>query len=209
MISGLYFITDSKLSHQGIVQDVRDVIEAGCKIVQYREKEKSKEEMLAEAKELAALCKEKSVLFMINNDVELALEVNADGVHLGQDDMPLAEAREKLGAGKIIGITVHNVQEALQAEKEGADYGSISPIFHTDTKKDAGKPCGIELIGRVKKAVKLPIVAIGGIEEENLEEVIAAGADSVAMISAIITSDDVEETVKRIVGRINDSIGKR
>ncbi|MBN2067135.1 MAG: thiamine phosphate synthase [Candidatus Diapherotrites archaeon] len=201
-ISGLYFVTDSRLSKQGILQDVKKVIEAGCRIVQYREKEKSLEEKTAEAKELAVLCRGKGVLFIMNNDVEIAVAVEADGVHLGQEDMPLEKAREVLGESKIIGITVHNVKEALEAEKHGADYVSVSPIFHTDTKKDAGKPAGIELIEEAKERVKLPIVAIGGINEGNVQEVIKAGADSVAVISAIACSENPKEAAQRIIRKI-------
>ncbi len=208
-ILGLYFITDSELTKQGIMQDVKDVIEAGCRIVQYRENEKGRREMVEEAAEIASLCREKNVLFIVNNHVDVALAVNADGVHLGWQDMPAAIARKLLGKGKIIGLSTHSVEESIKAEELGVDYISIGPIFHTDTKKDAGKPVGIGLIREVKKAVKLPIVAIGGINGENLQQVLEAGADAVAMISAIVASNNVEETVKMIVGRIDDAVGER
>jgi len=201
-ISGLYFVTDSRLSKQGISTDAKQVIDAGCRIVQYREKEKGSREMIEEANQLAKLCKEKGVLFLINNDVDVALAVEADGVHLGQDDMPVQKAREMLGEEKVIGITVHNVEEALDAKEQEADYVSVSPIFHTDTKKDAGKPAGIQLIKEVKKRVKLPIVAIGGINQGNVQEVIEAGADSVAVISAIVCSENPKEAAKRIIKKI-------
>lgn len=201
-ISGLYFVTDSNLTSQGIFSDVKQVIEAGCRMVQYREKEKSTAEKLEEAKEIAALCREHDVLFLINNDVDVALAVNADGVHLGQQDMPIAIARKLLEEGKIIGVTVHTLEEALQAEKQGADYVSVSPIFETKTKPDAGKPAGIELIKEVKEGVKLPIVAIGGINEENLQQVLEAGADSVAVISVIVCSENPGETANRMIKKI-------
>ncbi len=201
-LKGLYFITDSKLSRQGILADVKQVIEAGCRIVQYREKEKTSAEKEREAREIAALCRERGVMFIINNDVGIGLAVDAAGVHLGQDDMPIAEARTLLGGKKVIGITVHDVEEAVQGEKQGADYVSVSPIFHTDTKKDAGKPAGIQLIKDIKKRVKLPVVAIGGINEENAMQVVKAGADSIAVISAIVCSSNVRKAAERIIEKI-------
>jgi thiamine-phosphate pyrophosphorylase len=203
-ISGLYFITDSKLSKQGIMSDVQQVIEAGCAIVQYREKEKETGEIIAEAKQIAALCKEKNVLFLINDRIDIALAVEADGVHLGQEDMPCAIARKLLGKNKILGLTVHSVAEAVQAEKQGVDYVSVSPIFATETKPDAGKPVGIELIKEIKRAVKVPVVAIGGINEQNLRQVLEAGADAVAIISAIVCNENPGKAAKRIVKAISE-----
>jgi thiamine-phosphate pyrophosphorylase len=201
-IKGFYFVTDSKLSKQGIFSDAEQAIVAGCKIIQYRENKKSSKEMLEEALQLKKICAKKNVLFIVNNRVDIALAANADGVHLGQDDLPLAVARKLLGK-KIIGVTAHSAQEAIVAEKQGADYVSASAIFATTTKKDAGKPKGIELITELKQAVKIPVVAIGGINEENLQPVLEAGADSIVMISAILNSDNVKETVARVVERIN------
>lgn len=197
-LSGLYFITDSRLTRQGIIEDVKQVIEAGCRTVQYREKEKSAREMIKEAAEIGGICREKDVLFIVNNNVDIALAVNADGIHLGQRDMPVVITRKLLGRKKIIGVTVHSVEEALQAQKQGADYVSVSPIFHTDTKRDAGKPVGIQLIKEIKEQVGLPVVAIGGINEKNLQQVLDAGSDCIAMISAIVASDNVAATVWRI-----------
>jgi thiamine-phosphate pyrophosphorylase len=208
-VQGLYFITDSRLSRQGILQDAKDAVEGGCRVVQYREKEKPRGEMIAEATLLGQVCREKSVLFIVNNDVDVALAAGADGVHLGQQDTALAEARQKLGKGKIIGVTVHDVREALEAERLGADYVSVSPVFHTDTKPDAGKPAGVELVRQVKNAVKVPVVAIGGINESNLDQVLEAGADSIAVISAIAASSAAEAAARKITEAINDSARKR
>lgn len=203
-ISGLYFITDSRLSRQGIAADAQQVIEAGCAIVQYREKEKETGEMVAEAKQIAALCKENKILFLINDRVDVALAVEADGVHLGQQDMPCAIARKLLGKNKTIGLTVHSVEEAIEAQRQGVDYVSVSPIFATETKPDAGKPVGIELIKEIKEKVSLPVVAIGGINEQNLRQVLEAGADAVAIISAIVCSKNVRETARRIVKALSE-----
>ena len=201
-LRGLYFLTDSNLSKQGIVEDVKQVLSAGCKIVQYRDKEKSSKELVLEASKLAKLCKEQNALFLVNDRLDIAQAVNADGVHLGQNDMPLTVARKILGSEKVIGITAHNLEETLQAEKDGADYVCVSPIFHTDTKKDAGEPAGIGLVKEVKQKVKIPVAAIGGINLENVKQVIGAGADAVCVISAIVCSENVEKAAKEIIEEI-------
>ena len=205
MISGLYFITDQGLSKNGVFEDVKQVLNGGCRLVQYREKEKSAQEIITEAQAVMELCKQANATCIINNRVDVALAVDAHGVHLGQDDMPVTDAREILGKDKLIGVTVHNVEEALLAVEQGADHISVSPIFHTDTKKDAGKPAGIKLIKEIKPKVKVPIVAIGGIKQSNMLEVLSAGADAVAIISGILNSENVEEKTKEIVGIINDT----
>ena len=194
-----YFITDSGLSKKGILNDVQEAINAGCKIVQYREKNKNKNQM-HEALQLRKICDKNSAIFLINNDVKLALAVNADGVHLGQQDIGYSSARKLLG-NKIIGLTVHNAREAIEAERIGADYIGLSPIFKTFTKKDAGNPCGTAMIKKVRKKTKLPIVAIGGITKQNVADVIRAGADSAAAISAVLSGDvrkDVADFIKII-----------
>jgi len=193
----LYFITDSKLTKKTVLEDVKAAIKAGVKIIQYREKEKTTREMLEEAKKIGKLCKENNILFIINDRVDIALAVNADGIHLGNEDMPYSIARKLLGREKIIGLTVHNIHEAIEAEKIGADYVGVSPIFETKTKVDAGKPAGIELIKEVKEKLKIPFVAIGGINEKNIKSVLEAGAKSVAIISAITTKDNVEKECKK------------
>ncbi|MBI2659924.1 thiamine phosphate synthase [Candidatus Woesearchaeota archaeon] len=192
-----YFITDSGLSKKGILDDVREAIKAGCKIIQYREKNNPNSN---EALKLKKLCDKGNVIFLINDDVELAVSVGADGVHLGQEDMKYRSAR-KLLRNKIIGLTVHNEKEAVKAEKIGADYIGLSPIFKTSTKKDAGKPCGISMIRKVRKKTNLPIVAIGGITKQNISKVIMAGADSAVAISAVLKADvkkEVEDFIRII-----------
>lgn len=191
-----YFVTDSSLSRNGILSDVKAAVKAGCKIVQYREKNKSTRDMIKAATKIKKLCK-KDVIFLVNDRLDVALAVNADGVHLGQEDMDIEIARKLLGSEKIIGLTVHNSKEAIFAEKSGADYIGLSPIFATNTKGDAGKACGIEMIKKARKAVKIPIAAIGGINKGNIREVVKAGADSAAAISAILCSDDVFKEVSK------------
>lgn len=188
---GYYFITDSGLSLAGNLSDVRSAVSAGVEIVQYREKSGESGALYEEALRLAEICRVTAAKFIVNDRIDIALAVNADGVHLGQSDIPYDVARRILGADKIIGITVHSVDEAVKAEREGADYLGVSPIFSTSTKKDAGIPAGLKLIADVKRVCKIPVVAIGGIDLSNAPEVIAAGADMVCAISAVITKPDV------------------
>jgi len=194
-IKGYYFITDAGLSRQGNIVDVKSAVLAGVKIVQYRAKGAETKEMYEEAAALRKICK--NTIFLINDRVDIALAVNADGVHLGQSDMPYQVARKLLGKKKIIGVTVHNLKQAKEAEKRGADYIGLSPIFKTSTKPDAKNPVGIELIKKIKKYVHLPIVAIGGINLLNAPQVIAAGADCVCAISAVITKRNVKQEIEK------------
>jgi thiamine-phosphate pyrophosphorylase len=191
---GYYFITNSELSLAGNANDVQQVVAAGVEVVQYRRKEGSTKALFAEASALRQLSR--NALFLINDRVDIALAVDADGVHLGQEDMPIGPARKLLGARKVIGLTVHSVEEAMEASALGADYLGVSPIFSTHTKTDAGPPAGIELIRQIKSAVNLPIVAIGGINLANATQVIAAGADCVCAISAVVTRSDFRAAIK-------------
>ncbi|RPJ68985.1 MAG: thiamine phosphate synthase, partial [Alphaproteobacteria bacterium] len=177
-----YLVTDSGLSKKGTLSDVKEAVEAGCKIVQYREKNKSTKEMVCEAAEIKRICSDRAI-FLVNDRIDVALAVDADGVHIGQDDMQIEISRKLLGEDKIIGLTVHNIDEAIEAEKKGADYIGLSPIFDTATKKDAGEGIGPDRIRKVKNVIKIPVVAIGGINKENSESVIRNGADSLVSIS--------------------------
>lgn len=203
---GLYFITDRNLTKKTIISDVISAINAGVKIIQYREKELSTREMYQEAKTIRDITREKNVILIINDRIDIALAVSADGIHIGQDDMPFDITRRILGEDKIIGLTVHNTEEAILGEKLGADYLGVSPIFATATKKDAGEPAGIELIKKVKKAVKTPLVAIGGINYENVDQVLNTGIVNIAVISAIVTKENVEEECKKFIKKIKDRI---
>ncbi len=195
MLKGYYFITGSSLSRAGNISDVKNALAAGVKVIQYRNKVSATKEMRAEALELKSLCK--NALFLINDRLDIALSVNADGVHLGCGDMPYSAARKLLGGDKIIGLTVHSVREAEEAQKLGADYIGVSPIFATKTKSDAGKAAGTGLIREIKKRVSLPLIAIGGINLSNAKEVIAAGADGLCAISAVITKPDVKKEIEK------------
>ena len=135
------------------------------------------------------------LLFLINDRVDIALAAEADGVHLGQSDMPCLAARKLLGPEKIIGVTVHNLAEALQAESIGADYLGVSPIFQTATKPDAGKPAGISLIEEIRAQVDIPLIAIGGINHSNASEVVRAGADGLCAISCVVAKENVRDEI--------------
>lgn len=198
MIKGYYFITDSTLSRKGNVSDVEAAVAASVSVVQYREKCASSKKMYEEALVLRSICKD--ITFLINDRVDIALSVKADGVHLGQGDLPYSEARRLLEKNKIIGLTVHNVKEAKEAEEIGADYIAVSPVFATNTKSDAGKAVGVEMIRRIRENVKISIVAIGGIDLSNAEKVVAAGASGLCAISAVITKQDVKKEIQRFQG---------
>jgi thiamine-phosphate pyrophosphorylase len=159
--------------------------------------------MVSEAQKLKAICKDKA-LFLINDRVDVALAVDADGVHIGQDDMPFSIANKILGS-KIIGLTVHNEIEAKEAEEQGANYVGLSPIYSTSTKKDAGTACGTEIITKVKKEINIPIVAVGGIDKENISRVIKSGADSAVAISSVLASDNVKKEVSKLIEIIKRS----
>ncbi|HQJ79952.1 MAG TPA: thiamine phosphate synthase [Methanothrix sp.] len=196
-MKGYYFITDSLLSRAGNRSDVHAAVSSGVEVVQYRNKNADTREMYLEAMELARICQAGGSLFLINDRLDVALAVEADGVHLGQTDMPCTRARKLLGREKVIGVTVHNLAEAMQAEEEGADYLGVSPIFSTSTKKDAGRPAGIRLIEEIREQVSLPLVAIGGINHSNAPEVIRAGADCLCAISCVVAEENVSGRICR------------
>jgi thiamine-phosphate pyrophosphorylase len=194
-VKGYYFITDSGLSRAGNISDVQQAEACCVEVVQYRNKNAETREMYEEALRLREICR--NSLFLINDRIDIALAVDADGVHLGQSDMPYAAARKMLGPEKIIGITVHNLAEALEAQLLGADYLGVSPIFQTATKADAGKPAGIMLVEEIRAKVDIPLIAIGGINYYNAPEVIKAGADGVCAISAVVAKDDVSSEINK------------
>jgi len=196
MIKGYYFITDADLSRKGNASDVKAAVSAGVSVVQYREKCVSSKKMYEEALVLRRICKD--ITFIVNDRVDVALAVGADGVHLGQCDLPLDVARKMLGRKKIIGVTVHSVKEAQEAQKTGADYLGVSPIFITSTKSDAGRPVGVKMIKAIKNKVNIPIIAIGGINFSNLKDILAAGADGFCAISCVVTKRDVRKEIEKI-----------
>jgi thiamine-phosphate pyrophosphorylase len=187
----LYLVTDRGLSlGRATVNIVRAAIAGGVTCVQLREKHADTRAFIQEARALKELlvALEASIPLLINDRLDVALAIGADGVHLGQSDMPLADARRLLGDTMLIGISAESLEDAVRAEAEGADYIGISPVFTTSTKADIAPPLGLEGIRRIRAAVSLPLVAIGGIHQENAGAVIRAGADGVAVVSAIVSA---------------------
>ncbi len=187
----LCFITDPKVSDLSYEDMTVKVLTEGVRWVQYREKERSRRKIYEEAARLRRITKDYNALFIVNDFVDIAICVNADGVHLGQDDLPLREARKIMGRDRIVGISTHSLEQALEAERDGADYIGFGPVFHTLT-KDAGNPKGTDMLQEVKKQVNIPVVAIGGISLENIRSVLDTGVDAVAVASAILKGDIVE-----------------
>ena len=200
---GLYLITDSKLTRKNAIEDVKAAINGGVKIVQYREKEASTKQMIKEAGEIRKICQKNNVLLIINDRIDVAIAVDADGVHLGKEDMPYKHARKLLGKSKIIGLSAHSVKDALQNQKLGADYTSIGPIYHTTTKIPARKPISLESVKQLKNKLKISFVAIGGINNSNIDDVLKAGAKNIAIISGIVAKNDVKGAVNKIIKTIN------
>jgi thiamine-phosphate pyrophosphorylase len=195
-LAGLCFITDKSICSLSYENMVLDALQAGLKWVQYRDKKRSRREVYEEAVRLRGITKDFNAVLLVNDHADIAIAVNADGVHLGQDDLPLKEARKIMGS-KIIGISTHTVEQAVDAEKDGADYIGFGPVFHTAT-KDAGIPKGIDMLHEIKKEVHIPVVAIGGITLENIRSVLNAEADAVAVASAIL-SGNIGDNTKRFL----------
>jgi thiamine-phosphate pyrophosphorylase len=182
----LYVLTDPILYRERSFQEVmEEVLAAGARLIQYRAKGLSPQEAYREAQLLRGLTERYNALLVVNDSVDLALAIGADGVHLGQEDLPISSARRLLGRGRIVGLSTHNVEEAEAAQVEGADYIGLGPIYPTGTKESGRTPLGPEGIRRVRKAVNLPIYAIGGITLDRLSDVMTSGADGVAVISAL------------------------
>jgi thiamine-phosphate pyrophosphorylase len=195
LLNGYYFITDDRLTRQGIQRDTVDVLRSGVTVVQYRRKDGPSRLLYQEARELRALTH--GACFLVNDRVDIALACGADGVHIGQSDLPTAVARHLLGPDRILGVTVRSVEEARLAEAAGADYLGVGAIFGTSTKADAGPPVGLDLLREIGQAIRLPIAAIGGITLENAPAVIAAGAHMVCAISAVVTGPRPAEAARR------------
>ena len=187
----LYLVTDRDLSlGRSTVDIVRAAVAGGVTCVQLREKNRPTRQFMAEARAVRDLLAGTATTLIINDRIDVALAVGADGVHLGQSDMSVADARRVAGANMLIGVSAECVEDAVRAQAQGADYVGISPVFPTPTKTDAGPPLGLEGVRRIRAAVSLPLVGIGGIGPGNAAEVIRAGCDGVAVVSAIVSAAD-------------------
>lgn len=201
-IHGLYVIIDPEQTRgRDEIEVARAALAGGARLIQYRDKRRDKGDQLPIVQRLLKLCREYGALLIINDHVDLALACEADGVHLGQHDLPLAAARRIAGDRLLIGISTNNVEEARAAEAGRADYVAVGSIFATATKGNT-RPASPERLREVRAAVGLPLVAIGGINASNIDQVLAAGADAVAVISAVTLADDMRAAAQTLADRI-------
>lgn len=202
----LYAVTDrSWLRNQTLYEQVEEALKGGATFIQLREKKLGYDEFLEEAKQIQKLCKEYKVPFVINDNVEIAKQIGADGVHVGQDDMESGKVRTLLGEDKIIGVSAHNVEEALLAQANGADYLGVGAVFNTMSKDDVST-LNHEVLKEICKAVSIPVIAIGGINEENVLKLAGTGICGVAVISAIFAKDDIKEATKSLRQKVEKMV---
>jgi thiamine-phosphate pyrophosphorylase len=202
----VYFIMGSVNCRKNPLEVLQEAIDGGITLFQFREKGKGAlvgEKKLQLAKDLQEICRRNSVPFIVNDDIDLAIELDADGVHIGQDDEPAENVRRRIGSHKIVGVSAHTPEEAQKALKDGADYLGLGPIFATQTKEDAKAVQGTRLVRLLRQnGMDIPIVSIGGITPENAGEVITAGADGVSVITAISHAPSIRETAERLVEKV-------
>ena len=202
----LYAVTDRRwLNGRKLYDDVRLSLEGGVTFLQLREKEMGDDDFIAEAKEIFSLCKEFNVPFVINDNVEVAKAVDADGVHVGQKDMEARDVRKILGPDKIIGVSAQTVEQAIFAEKQGADYLGVGAVFATGSKDDA-EDVSYETLCKICKAVSIPVIAIGGITEKNVSQLSGSGICGAAVISAIYAAKDICPATKTLKSAIKDAV---
>ena len=205
----LYGVTDrSWLKQETLYQQVEKALKGGTTFIQLREKKLPKEKFIEEAREIKKLCKEYQVPFVINDNVDIALAVDADGVHVGQSDMKVSDVRRKLGGDKIIGVSVQTVAQAVLEEKRGADYLGVGAVFPTGTKDDA-QEVSHEMLKTICGAVNIPVIAIGGINKENVSELSESGICGIAVISAIFAQDDIVGAARELKEKTLAMIKKR
>ena len=201
-LKGLYLVLDTMaLKGRDEVEVAAAAIRGGARVIQLRDKQRSKSELLTMARRLRDLCGEKGALFIVNDHLDIALAVNADGLHLGQDDLPLAEARRILPMDMLVGCSTHSTAEAVRSQTNGADYVAGGSIYPT-TSKEKFKLVGLDTLRRTRSKVSVPLIAIGGVNHTNVQEVMKAGADSVAVISAVLGADDVEKAARRLAAKM-------
>jgi thiamine-phosphate pyrophosphorylase len=199
----LYVITDEALAgglpHAEIA---RRAVAGGADVIQLRDKALGSRELVRAGREIREITRSAGALFIVNDRLDIAIACGADGVHLGQGDIGPAVARQLSPSGFIIGISVGNAEEARLAEREGADYVALSPTFSTRSKTNAGPGYGLSSLREIRKAVSIPLIAIGGITLENVQEVVRAGADGIAVISAVVSAPDITQAARTLRGRI-------
>ncbi|MFH1778729.1 MAG: thiamine phosphate synthase [Candidatus Omnitrophota bacterium] len=187
----LYVIVDRKTcGERSVIYVVKEAIAGGADVIQLRDKNATAKELIKVGRPIRQLTRKAKVLFIINDRLKIAKAVDADGVHLGQDDSPIKVARSILGRNKIIGLSTHSLSQAKEAQKNGADYIGVGPIFATPTKPEY-KAVGLDLIKKVKRVIKIPFVAIGGIDTSNIDEILSAGANRVAVVRAVCGAKNI------------------
>ncbi|MCI5622607.1 MULTISPECIES: thiamine phosphate synthase [Anaerostipes] len=195
----LYAVTDAAWTgDQTLIEQVREALEGGISFLQLREKKLSEEDFLKEAVEIKKLADQYKVPFVINDNIEIARKVNADGVHVGQDDMPVEEVRKLLGENKIIGVSAHNVEEAMKAEEGGADYLGVGAVCATSTKSEA-TVVTMEEMSKICQSVSIPVVAIGGINKDTIMKLKGTGVDGVAVVSGIFGAKNIRKAAKELL----------
>jgi thiamine-phosphate pyrophosphorylase len=197
----LYLITDRKLftDHSSFFSAVEEALKGGLKTVQLREKDLGTRDLLEMANRMRELTRSYQARLFINDGIDVALAVEADGVHLGRESIPARAVRETFKDRLIIGVSAHSLDEAVEAEEEGADFITLGPVYHTPSKMKYGEPVGVETLKRTKEKISIPVFAIGGIGLDKVREVRNAGADGVALISAILTAEHIKETTEEFL----------
>jgi len=198
----LYVITESAISSKSNEEVVREAIKGGAEIIQLREKQWDKEKVKEEAITLLKICRENDVIFIVNDYADIALEIGADGVHLGQADMPISEARRICGDKLAIGLSTHSLEQAMNADKEDIDYLTIGPIFKTRAKDYT---VGTEIIKEILSKINKPLIAIGGIKERNINEVLEQGVKNIAVINEVVSADNIEKAASKLVKKIKEN----
>ena len=203
----LYAVTDRAWTgKQTLYEQVEAALKGGVTCVQLREKELDETAFLQEAKELCALCRRYGVPFLVNDNVEIAIACGADGIHVGQEDLAAGEVRRRVGENMILGVSVHTVEEAFQAVRDGADYLGLGAVFPTSTKTDVEQMSN-ETLRAICDAVDVPIVAIGGINRGNILKLAGSGVDGVALVSAIFSAEDIERTCRELRAMSEEMVG--
>lgn len=206
----LYCITAEEHSlGRSNIEVVGEMIGAGIKIIQYREKDKKMKAKYEECQIIREMTKQAGVTFIVNDDIDLAIVVKADGVHIGQDDLPIEKVRELVGEEMIIGLSTHSPQQAQDAVQRGADYIGVGPIFKTATKKDVCEPVGLEYLEYVIQNIKIPFVAIGGIKVNNIAQLSKLGTECIAVVTDITTARDIAGEINQLrMNMKNNKIGE-
>ncbi|MEY8261133.1 thiamine phosphate synthase [Oscillospiraceae bacterium 50-60] len=203
----LYAVTDRAWTRkQTLYEQVEAALKGGVTCVQLREKELDETAFLQEAKELCALCRRYGVPFLVNDNVEIAIACGADGIHVGQEDLAAGEVRRRVGENMILGVSVHTVEEACQAVRDGADYLGLGAVFPTSTKTDVEQMSN-ETLRAICDAVDVPIVAIGGINQGNILRLAGSGVDGVALVSAIFSAEDIEGACRELRAMSEEMVG--